>query len=212
MDGDMANLPAILEVTERHGVPVFIDEAHSIMGCGAHGRGVAEHYGVEGRIGLQYATFSKALAGVGSFVSGSKRTLDYLRFYANTYGFSCALPPATVAGILAGIEVVEKCPAIREQLWTNADYFRRGVQGLGISTGHSTTYVVPLVIGSDRKLLYDLGHEMRRRGLFLAPVDYPSVPQDEVRFRASVTAAHTRADLDEALNIIEDTIAKRLRS
>jgi 7-keto-8-aminopelargonate synthetase-like enzyme len=85
------------------------------------------------------------------------------------------------------------------------------VRGLGLSVGSSTTHVVPIIIGDNRPLLYELGHEMLTRGLFLAPVDYPSVPQDQVRFRAAVTAAHTRADLDEALNIIADTIVPRLR-
>ena len=85
------------------------------------------------------------------------------------------------------------------------------MQQLGLSVGASTTHVVPIIIGDDRALLYKLGHEMLARGLFLAPVDFPSVPQDKVRFRAAITAAHSRADLDEALNIIEDTIARQLR-
>ncbi len=82
---------------------------------------------------------------------------------------------------------------------------------MGIDTGASTTQVVPVMIGSDRALLYELGLELRQRGLFLAPVDYPSAPEDELRFRASITAAHTRADLDEALNILADVVAPRVK-
>ena len=103
-------------------------------------------------------------------------------------------------------------PELRAQLWANAHYFRTQAQSLGLNTGESETYVVPLVVGSRRGLLYELGNELRRRGLFLAPVDYPSVPQDQVRFRASITAAHTRADLDEALNILEDVMVPAVRS
>jgi glycine C-acetyltransferase len=211
MDGDVANLPSLLEVTQAHGVSVFIDEAHSILTSGRNGRGLAEHFGMEDRIGLQYGTFSKAFAGVGGFVSGSRETVDYLRCYSTPYGFSCALPPSVVAGLLAGLDVSTRDASLRERLWANADYFRAQLRGLGLDTGESTTHVVPIIIGSDRALLYELGRVMRERGVFLAPVDYPSVPQDRVRFRASVTAAHTRADLDEALDIISTTIAPRLR-
>jgi glycine C-acetyltransferase len=206
MDGDIAALPDLLDVAESHGVPVFIDEAHSILTCGTSGRGVVEHFGVESRVALQYATFSKAFAGLGGFVAGPRETIGYLRCYANSYGFSCALPPATVAALLAALGVARREPGLRERLWENCQYFREQVRGLGIDTGDSTTYVVPLIVGPDRAALYRIGNEMRDRGLFLAPVDYPSVPEDQVRFRASITAAHTRRDLDEALNIIADTM------
>ena len=211
MGGDMAELPALLEVAEAHRVGVLIDEAHSMLVCGASGRGVAEHFGVEGRIRLTYGTFSKAFAGLGGFLSGPRETLDYLRFYANPYGFSCALPPSVVAALLRGLEIATRDDTLRRRVRDNADYFRSKLRGLGLSVGASTTHVVPIIIGDDRSLLYELGHEMLARGLFLAPVDYPSVPQDKVRFRAAVTAIHTRADLDEALSIIEDTIVPRVR-
>ena len=211
MNGDMAELPALLEVAEAHGVGILIDEAHSTLVCGARGRGVAEHFGVEDRIRLTYGTFSKAFAGLGGFLSGPRETLDYLRFYANPYGFSCALPPSVVAALLCALDIATRDDSLRHRVRDNAEYFRAGIRGLGLSVGASTTHVVPIVIGDNRHLLYELGHEMLARGLFLAPVDYPSVPQDQVRFRAAVTAAHTRADLDEALNIIADTIVPRLR-
>jgi glycine C-acetyltransferase len=97
----------------------------------------------------------------------------------------------------------------RRQLWENADYFHRGLNTLGIDTGNSTTYVMPIVIG-DRERMYRFGHELRSRGLWVAPVDYPAVPQDRICFRACVTARHTRADLDEALNILADTLVPSL--
>jgi glycine C-acetyltransferase len=211
MNGDMADLPALLEVAEAHGVSVLIDEAHSMLVCGASGRGVAEHFGVEQRIRLTYGTFSKAFAGLGGFLSGPGETLDYLRFYANPYGFSCALPPSVVAALLRGLEIATRDDTLRRRVCDSADYFRSRLRGLGLSVGASTTHVVPIILGDNRGLLYELGHEMLARGLFLAPVDYPSVPQDKIRFRAAVTAAHTRADLDEALSIIEDTIVPRVR-
>ena len=210
MDGDMADLPALTPVIAKHKVGVFIDEAHS-MGCwGAHGRGVADHFEVEDKIGMVFATFSKAFAAVGGFVSGQEGTIDYLRYYSHPYGFSCALPPAVVAGLLEALKLVQKGDALRKTLWENTEYFREKLLGMGLNLGQSTSQVIPLIIGSDRPLLYEMCHELYQRGLFLAPVDYPSVPEDELRYRVAVTAAHTRQDLDEALQIIQDTIVPRI--
>jgi 8-amino-7-oxononanoate synthase len=205
MDGDFASLDGLLDAAESHHASVFIDEAHSMLACGAHGRGAAEHFGVEKRIRLIYGTFSKAFGALGGFVAGPVETLDYLRFYAHPYAYSCALPPVIVAAVLKSLEIAEAEPHLRGRLWENASYFRERLRAIGIDTGASTTYIMPLVVG-DRARMYELGHQLRGRGLWVAPVDYPAVPQDRICFRACVTANHTRADLDEALNILEDTL------
>src|SRR5437763_1463144 len=205
MDGDFGNLKELLAVAESHGASVFIDEAHSMLGCGTHGRGAAEKFGVEDRVPLLYGTFSKAFGALGGFVAGSKETLQYLRFYAHPYVYTCALTPEVIAALLKALELGTTQPELRTQLWENADYFHAQLRGLGLNTGASTTYVMPIVIG-DRELMYRLGQELRQRGLWVAPVDYPAVPQNKICFRACVTAKHTRADLDEALNILADTL------
>jgi 8-amino-7-oxononanoate synthase len=205
MDGDFGKLMELSNVAESHGASIFVDEAHSVLGCGKHGRGAAEEFGVEDRVPLIYGTFSKGFGALGGFVAGSKETLQYLRFYAHPYVYSCALPPVVIAGLLKALEIaIRDGAALRKVLWENADYFHEKLRELGIDTGMSTTYVMPLVIG-DRERMYRLGHELRRRGLWVAPVDYPAVPQNRICFRACVTAKHTRADLDEALNILADT-------
>ena len=209
MDGDFGRLEELITVAESHGAAVFIDEAHSTLACGEHGRGAAEMFGVENRVPLTYGTFSKAFGALGGFVAGSRETLQYLRFYAHPYVYSCALPAVVVAAILKALEIGSSQPRLRRQLWENADYFHQQLRRLGIDTGNSTTYVMPLVIG-DRERMYRLGHELRSRGLWVAPVDYPAVPQNRICFRACVTALHTRADLDEALNILEDTLVPGL--
>jgi glycine C-acetyltransferase len=209
MDGDFGNLEELIAVAESYGASVFIDEAHSILACGEHGRGAAEKFGVEDRVRLTYGTFSKAFGALGGFVAGSKELLQYLRFYAHPYVYSCALPAVVVAAILKALEIGTSQPQLRTRLWENADYFHQQLRGLGIDTGNSTTYVMPIVIG-DRERMYRLGHVLRSRGLWVAPVDYPAVPQDRICFRACVTALHTRADLDEALNILEDTLVPGL--
>ena len=209
MDGDFGMLDELLDVAEAHGASVFIDEAHSMLACGEHGRGAAEHFGVEDRIPLVYGTFSKAFGAVGGFVAGPKDTLDYLRYYAHSYVYSCALPPVVVAAVLKALEIGIREPGLRVRLWENAEYFRERLQALGIDTGASTTYIMPLIVG-ERSRVFRLGHELRRRGLWVAPVDYPAVPKDRICFRACVTANHSRADLDEALNILEETLVPEL--
>jgi glycine C-acetyltransferase len=131
-----------------------------------------------------------------------------MRFYINAYGFSCALPPAVVAGVSKALEIATRDNSLRERLWTNTRYFREQAIGLGLNVGESTSQVVPIIIGSDRRRLYELTAQMHARGLFLAPVDYPSVPEDGLRFRVAITAAHTREDLDLALQILEDTVVR----
>src|SRR5947209_16701621 len=205
MDGDYGNLKELIDIAQSHGASVFVDEAHSMLACGKNGRGAAETFGVEDRIPLIYGTFSKAFGAIGGFVAGSKETLQYLRCYAHPYVFSCALPPSVVAGISKALEIGIREPELRTQLWENAEYFHAQLRGLGIDTGTSTSYILPIVIG-DRERMYLLGHELRRRGLWVAPVDYPAVPQNRSCFRACVTAKHTRTDLDEALNILADTL------
>ncbi len=180
MDGDFGNLTELIAVAESHGASVFIDEAHSMLACGEHGRGAAEKFGVEEHVPLLYGTFSKAFGALGGFVAGSKETLQYLRFYAHPYVYSCALPPVVIAAILKALELGTTQPELRTQLWENADYFHAQLRGLGLDTGGSTTYVMPIVIG-DRERMYRLGHELRRRGLWVAPVDYPAVPQNSQR-------------------------------
>jgi glycine C-acetyltransferase len=160
---------------------------------------------VENRIPLIYGTFSKAFGALGGFVAGSKETLEYLRFYAHPYVYSCALPPVIVAAILKALEIGRRQTELRQQLWENAHYFHQQLRSMEIDTGKSTTYIMPIVIG-ERERMYRLGHELRRRGLWVAPVDYPAVPLNRVCFRACVTAKHSRADLDEALNILADTL------
>jgi 8-amino-7-oxononanoate synthase len=206
MDGDFGNLRELIDIAHSHGASVFVDEAHSMLSCGENGRGAAEKFGVEHQIPLIYGTFSKAFGALGGFVAGSSETLEYLRFYAHPYVYSCALPPVIVAAILKALEIGRRQTELRSQLWENADYFHAQLRSMEIDTGSSTTYIMPIVIG-ERERMYRLGHELRRRGLWVAPVDYPAVPLNRVCFRACVTAKHTRADLDEALNILADTLA-----
>ncbi|MEQ8765393.1 MAG: aminotransferase class I/II-fold pyridoxal phosphate-dependent enzyme [Planctomycetota bacterium] len=206
MDGDLADLPSLVPVAEAHDVPIFIDEAHSYLMFGETGGGVVEHFGMQGRIALQFGTFSKALAGIGGFTAGDRETLQYLRLYSRPYGFSCALPPSVVAGVMAALDIATRDGSRRETLWRNTHYFRARAQEAGLDCGESESPVIPIMMGSDRDRLYERCAEMTRRGLFLAPIDYPSVPEDALRYRVAITAAHTPDELDCALDILTDTL------
>jgi 7-keto-8-aminopelargonate synthetase-like enzyme len=210
MDGDLPRLPELLDVADAHGVGVLLDEAHSILTCGPRGGGTAEHFGVGGRIGLKYTSLAKSFAALGGSVSGSRKTIDYVRRYGNGYVFSVALPAPVIASLRVALKVAETGADLREILWSNGQYLRTKLNEIGVDTGFSTSFIVPIMIGSNRELLYDLCHKMRRRGLFLPPIDYPGVQEHQVRFRATVTAMHTREDIDEALNIIEDTVVRAI--
>jgi 7-keto-8-aminopelargonate synthetase-like enzyme len=167
-----------------------------------------EHYGVESRVTLQFATFSKAFAGAGSFTVGPRKLLQYIRYYINAYGFSCALPPSVVAGVSKALDVATRDNSLRERCGPTPATSASRRSRIGLNLGESTSQVVPIIIGSDRKRLYELTRDLHAKGLFLAPVDYPSVPEDGLRFRVAITAAHTREDLDLALQILEDTVVR----
>ncbi len=211
MDGDIADLPGLLDVCDAHGVGLIVDEAHSIFALGATGGGATELLGVERRVRLLFGTFSKGLAMLGGFASGNADLLRYARLYAHPFGFSAALPPAYAAGVLAATRIARTSGELRERLSANARYFRDAAKSMGLDTGVSTTHVIPIIF-RDRQFLYDAGLRLRDRGVYVVPVDYPAVPEDAVRFRIAISAAHTREDLDEALNAIEDVVARPLRA
>src|SRR3954452_17156042 len=132
MDGHFGALKELTAVAAEHGASIFVDEAHSILGCGDHGRGAAEQFSVEEHFPLVYGTFSKAFGALGGFVAGPKETLQYLRFYAHPYVYSCAPPPVVIAAILKALEIGTSQPELRTQLWDNANYFHAQLRGLGI--------------------------------------------------------------------------------
>jgi glycine C-acetyltransferase len=212
MDGDLVKLPEIVEVCERYKAPIYIDEAHSTLMFGEHGRGVAEHYGLEDKIGVSFGTFSKSFGGVGGFVCSNARIINYLRGYSSPWNFSCAPAPPIVAGLMKALEVATRDSSLRDKLWENTKRFREGLEALSLDLGESQSQVIPIIIGSSGEKLMSFAAEIQKRGLFLQPVDFPAVPAHARRFRISVSAQLSNEDIDTALTIIEDVIAKGLRT
>ncbi|MDT8340602.1 MAG: aminotransferase class I/II-fold pyridoxal phosphate-dependent enzyme [Longimicrobiales bacterium] len=201
MDGDIPPLPEIVEVARRHDARILIDEAHSTFVFGERGRGVAEHFGLDDEIDLHIGTFSKSLGGQGGFLAGSRALIDYLRGFSRSRFFSCALAPTVTAGILKALELAEAEPELRTRLWENVRFMQTHLAELGVDIGDSTSQVIPVMVRNDA-LIFQLGEELLREGVFINPVKYPAVGKHKSRFRMSVSAAHTRAELEEGAEII----------
>ena len=201
MDGDIARLPEMVEISKRAGARILIDEAHSSFVYGENGRGVVEHFGLEDEVDIHVGTFSKALGGQGGYVAGSQSLYNYLMGFARSRFFSCALAPAVAAGVLAGLRVVQKDPGLRARLWDNVAHFRGLMAAAGVDVGESTSQIIPIMIRNDRRIL-SIAEKLQRAGIYLQPILYPAVAKHRSRFRVSISAAHTTADLDQAAAIL----------
>jgi 8-amino-7-oxononanoate synthase len=202
MEGDLANLPRIVEIKNRYNARLMVDDAHGIGVFGANGRGSAEHFGLEHEVDLIMGTFSKSLATVGGFIAADAHVIDYIKHNARSEIFSAAPPPASVAAAMKALEIVEREPERRKQLWENTEYMRRELATLGFDMGDSASPVVPLVIGSDMETLH-MTVRLEEEGVFVNPVVSPAVPEGRAMIRTSYMATHTRAHLDRALSAIE---------
>jgi len=202
MDGDITDLPHVNEIAHRHGARVMIDEAHASGVIGATGRGTPEHFGMEGQIDIVAGTLSKGLGGVGGFVTGPREVMTYIRFYARSYMFSTALPPAVIGSLIEAINVIEQEPELRAQLWRNIHYMHDNLRRMGFDIGPTQTAIVPILIGDDI-LTRDMGKQAHEQGIFLNPVYYPAVPKRVSRLRLSIMATHTPEDLDQTLSVLE---------
>ena len=202
MDGDLAPLDQILALCNQYGAHLMLDDAHGTGVMGTHGRGSAEHFGVEGRIPITMGTFSKAFTATGGFVAASKAIVDYLRFFARSYMFSASLPPATIATVLAGLDVLEHEPERLVRLHENVAYAARHLRSRGFPMP-SQSAILPLRVphGMDIRRASRAFHE---RGIFVNSVEYPAVPVSQQRFRISMMATHTREDIDRLLAVIDE--------
>lgn len=207
MTGRVADLRRITGLKKRFGFRLYLDDAHGFGVLGEQGRGTAASQGVVSDVDLLFATFSKSLASIGGFVAGDKTVIEYLRHNVRTLIFSAALPPASVAAALAALHVMRRDVGIFERMWANAAFFKQGVEALGYHTLGTQTPIVPLWIGSEA-LAFQMCREALELGLFTTPAVYPAVPKGHALIRTSVTPAHTRAHLQQALHVFE-TLYKR---
>jgi len=201
MDGDVAPLDKLYEVAAKYDVMTMVDDAHG-EGVLGQGRGIVSHFGLEGKFDVEIGTLSKAFGVMGGVIAGKQVVVDYIRQKARPNLFSSALTPADTAACMAATDYVEKHPELVEKLWENAEYFKAGIQELGIDTGHTETPIVPVMLG-DVKLAKEFSAKLFEYGVFAMALGFPTVPRGEARIRVMNTAAHTKEDLDKGLEIFE---------
>jgi len=199
MDGDLAPLPQIVSLAERYDALVYVDDAHGDGVLGRRGRGIVEHFGLEGQVALEMGTLSKAFGGLGGFVASDQEVIDSLYQRSRTFIFSTGhLPPMIAAGLIAALHLLETQPERLQRLWANADAFRTGLRRLGFATGASATPIIPVIAG-DAPRAMALARELRSEGVYVQAFSYPVVPKGAARVRCILSAAHTQEDVDEAL-------------
>ena len=201
MEGDVADLPRIVELKKRFGARLMVDDAHGIGVMGDSGRGTAEHFGLDHEADLVMGTFSKSLAGVGGFVAGSADVIDWIKHKARPLMFSAAPPPASVASVAKALEVMIREPERRARLWEITHYMKREFINLGFDTGESASPVIPLVVGEDLTS-FMMTKRLQEEGVFVNPVVSPAVPPGRAMIRTSYMATHTDDQLDRALEAV----------
>lgn len=200
MDGFIANLPAICDLAEKYGAITMVDDSHAVGFMGKHGKGTHEHHNVMGRIDILTGTFGKALGGgSGGYTSGRKEIIDLLRQRSRPYLFSNTLAPSICAGTLKVLEMLENSTALRDKLEENTKYFRSQMSKLGFNIPESTHPIVPIMLG-DAVLAQKFAAKMLEKGVYVVGFFYPVVPQGKARIRTQISAAHSREDLDFAIN------------
>ncbi len=213
MDGDAAPLHEMVPLCKQHGAVIILDDAHGIGVLGANGRGTAEAQGVEDDIDVFVGTFSKSFAVSGGYLAGRREIIEYLRYFARSYVFSAALPPTTLAAVSAGIDIIEREPERREHLLDLAAYATEKLQAYGLQTPPAAA-ILALLVPKDMNIRL-ANRELHERGIFINAIEYPAVGVNKQRFRLSLTASHTRADIDrlaEELDRVWNNMAFRTGS
>ncbi|HEX7088986.1 MAG TPA: aminotransferase class I/II-fold pyridoxal phosphate-dependent enzyme [Longimicrobiales bacterium] len=199
MEGDIADLPRIVALAEFYGAEVMVDDAHAFGVLGERGGGTAQHFHLEDRVSLIMATFSKSLASIGGVIAGPEPVIHYLKHHARSLIFSASMPPASVATVLAALEVIEEEPERREALWRNTRRMQEGLRSLGYDIGASETPVIPVLIGQVEET-FVFWKELFDQGVFTNPVMPPAVPENSCRLRISLMATHSEEHVDFVLD------------
>ena len=209
MDGDIAPLDRIVELAEEYDAMIMVDDAHGDGVLGKDGRGIVDHFGLEGRVDIDMGTLSKAFGCLGGYIAGNKDLRDYLINTARSFIFTTAHPPSVPAATMEAIRMIQDEPQHLRQLWENTRFFKYGMSDLGFDIGHSQTPITPVMAGESGNAM-ELSRQLFEEGLFAKPIVFPLVAKDKARVRIIVTAQHTREDLDEALAIFE-RVGKRMK-
>jgi len=200
MDGDIAPLDRIYDITSAYGVMLMVDDAHGEGVLGHGGRGIVDHFHLHGKVDVEVGTFSKAFGVVGGAVAGSAPVVEWLRQRGRPFLFSSAVTAADTAACLAAIDLLEESTRLVDQLWANAEYFKKEMKSLGFDTGVSVTPITPIMLG-EAPLAQQFSRELFEEGVFAMAIGFPTVPRGKARIRVMISAAHSHDDLDRGLEV-----------
>jgi 8-amino-7-oxononanoate synthase len=202
MEGDIANLPEIVNLAKQHNARVMVDDAHAIGVLGENGRGTAEHFNLEDEVDIVMGTFSKSFASLGGFIVASERVINYIKHFSRALIFSASPPPAAVAACLAALDIIESEPERREELWQISKRMHKEFKALGFNIGNSQTPIIPIYIGDDIKT-FKMWKMLFDEGIFTNPIISPAVSPGSQLLRTSYTATHTDEQLDKVLEVFK---------
>ncbi|RPI36115.1 MAG: pyridoxal phosphate-dependent aminotransferase family protein [Nitrospiraceae bacterium] len=204
MEGDIVNLPEVVELAKKYGARLMVDDAHGIGVLGKTGRGTAEHFGLEDEVDIIMGTYSKSLASIGGFIAGSEKVVHYIKHFARALIFSASPPPASVAAVSAALDIIEDEPDRIEMLWKNTRKMLAGFKNLGFQIGPSETPIIPVIVGENEKA-FTMGMMLQEEGVFANVAVSPAVPEGKALIRTSYMATHTEEQMDRVLSAFEKT-------
>ena len=201
MDGDVAKLPEIVEIAEEFGLITYVDDAHGsgVMGKGA---GTVKHFGLQDKIDFQIGTLSKAIGVVGGYVAGTKDLIDWLKVASRPFLFSTSLAPGDTKAITESVKKLMASTELHDKLWDNANYLKEGLKAKGFDIGHSETPITPVIIEEEKKA-QTFSKRLMDEGVYAKAIVFPTVPRGTGRVRNMPTAAHTKEQLDQAIETYE---------
>ncbi|MBN8592212.1 MAG: glycine C-acetyltransferase [Anaerolineae bacterium] len=202
MDGDIAPLPELVAVADEHNILLMVDDAHGEGVLGRGGRGIVDHFGLHGRVDVEVGTMSKAFGVVGGIVAGKQIIIDWIKQRGRPFLFSSAMTIPDAAACLEAVDLLESSDDLVQRLWQNSDLMKREMQALGFDIGGSTTPIIPLMLG-EAALAKEFSRQLFENGVFAMAIAFPTVPKGKARIRVMNTAAHSAADLEEALTVFQ---------
>jgi 8-amino-7-oxononanoate synthase len=205
MSGDIANLPKIVRLAKQYGSRVMVDDAHGLGVMGEHGRGTAEHFGLEKEVDIIMGTFSKSLASLGGYVAAEKDVVDYIRHKSRPYIFSAAIPAANAAAALTALRILKREPERVKALSDISDYMREGLIKRGLELRPSRTPIIPIYTYMPIRTMIAC-NQLFEHGVYVNPVVPPATPIGECLIRTSYTATHTKEQMDEAIDKIVEVL------
>jgi glycine C-acetyltransferase len=202
MDGDIAPLPALVEIAQEHNILLMVDDAHGEGVLGTNGRGIVDHFGLHGKVDIEVGTMSKAFGVVGGIVAGKQVIIDWLRQRGRPFLFSSAMTAPDVAACIEAVDMLQNSDELVQRLWSNAEFLRRELSAMGYDTGHSQTPIVPVMLG-EAPLAQQFSRALLENGVFAMAIGFPTVPRGAARIRVMNSAAHSQDDLEQALAAFE---------